>query len=274
MKLKSRSNPVFVVYVFLTFASSSFAQEAAPPAHDASDLAKELQNPVSSVISVPFQFNFNSGGGLDDKTLFNLNFQPVIPFKVTENWNLIARTIVPVLSVPVADMRFSGVGDIQEQLFFSPSKAGAFIIGVGPIFSFPTATSDVSRTGSWAAGPNVVILKMTKRFVFGALVNQLWTFADDGDDTEVNQFFLQPFINYNFGKGWALSSAPSITANWDAPDGEEWTVPVGLGISRTTAIAKRPISLGISYFHNVEHPSGAGANQIRFQVTLIYPGGH
>ncbi|MCI0441823.1 neuromedin U [bacterium] len=240
----------------------------------ASDLAKATQNPVSNIISIPFQFNFNSGGGLGDKTFFNLNFQPVIPFKVTDGLNLIARTIVPIVSVPAGDARFSGIGDIQEQLFFASSKATSTVVGIGPIFSFPTATADVSRTGSWAAGPNGVVVKTTKHFVLGALINQLWTFADDGDDVKVNQFLLQPFVNFNFGKGWALTTGPSITANWDAPDGEQWTVPVGMGIARTTVFAKRPMTLAIAYYHNVEHPSGAAANQLRIQVTLIYPGGH
>src|SRR5262245_45768187 len=227
MKLKPTS--IAVLCLLLIFSSCCLSQEAEPQ-HDASDLAKQTQNPVSSVISVPFQFNFNSGGGLNDRTLFNLNFQPVIPFKLTSSLNLIARTIVPIVSVPAGDLRFSGVGDIQEQLFFSPSKATSFVFGIGPIFSFPTATADVSRTGSWAAGPNGVVLMMTKSFVFGALINQLWTFSDDGDEREVNKFLLQPFANYNFGKGWVISIAPSITADWDASDGEQWTVPVGIGI--------------------------------------------
>src|SRR5262249_24188035 len=191
------------------------------------DLAKQTQNPVSSVISIPLQFNFDSGGGLVDKTLFNLNFQPVIPFKMTTNWNMIARTIVPIFSTPVGDARFSGIGDIEEELFISPAKAGKIIWGIGPIFSFPTATADPVRTGSWAPGPNGVVLAMPGHFVLGLLINQAWTFADNGGDPKVNQSLMQPFVNYNFGKGWALSTGPSITANWDAPDGEKWTVPVG-----------------------------------------------
>jgi hypothetical protein len=248
------------------------AQEAAEHPPDTTALAKQTQNPVADLISVPFQFNFNSGGGVGDETLFNLNFQPVIPFKLTDKWNMIARTIVPVLSVPGPDeTRFSGFGDIQEQIFISPSGAGKLIWGVGPIFSVPTATSDPVETGSWAAGPTFVALAMTGPWVLGALVNNLWTFSDSGNSTEVNTFLLQPFVNYNFGKGWAISTAPSITANWDAPDGQQWTVPIGIGISRTTLFDRRPMTIAVTYYRNVEHPDSAPANQIRFQITLLYP---
>ncbi len=249
------------------------AEEAAPPPVDPTALAKQTQNPVASLISLPFQFNFNNGGGLDNGTLFNLNFQPVIPFKLTDNWNMIARTIVPVLSIPGPEgTRFSGVGDIQEQIFISPSKPGKLIWGVGPIVSFPVATTAPAQTGSWATGPNFVALTMHGPWVIGAVTNQLWTFADSSDDTaEINQFFLQYFINYNFGKGWAITSAPSITANWEASEGNQWTVPFGIGIARTTVFDGRPMTLTVQYYHNAERPDGTAANLVRFAVTLLYP---
>src|SRR5262245_47631030 len=134
--MKSKQWIAILGVVFpIMFGITNFiaAEEQPEGGGDATELAKKNQNPVSDVISVPFQFNFNSGGGLADKTLFNLNFQPVIPFKMTSNWNMIARTIVPIVSVPVGDARFSGVGDIQEQLFVSPSKPGKIIWGLGPI---------------------------------------------------------------------------------------------------------------------------------------------
>ena len=259
---------------FLALASISIVGADAPaPEPDVNALAKQTQNPVADLISLPFQFNFNNGGGLENGTLFNLNFQPVIPFKLTDNWNMIARTIVPVLSIPGPDgTRFSGVGDIQEQIFISPSKAGKLIWGFGPIFSLPIATTEPVQTGSWAAGPNFVVLTMPGHWVVGAVMNQLWTFADSSpNNTEINQFFFQYFINYNFGKGWAIVSAPSITANWEASSGNEWTVPFGIGISRTTVFDGRPMSLQIQYFHNVERPEGTASNQVRFQVALLYP---
>jgi len=186
---------------------------------------------------------------------------------------MIVRTIVPVLSIPGPEgTRFSGIGDIQEQIFISPSNSGSFIWGIGPQFSVPSATTLPAETGSWAAGPTFVALTMRGPWVIGALMNNVWTFADSGDDTEVNQFLLQPFVNYNFGKGWAISTAPIITANWDVDSGNRWTIPVGIGISRTTVFNGRPMTLGAQYYHNAERPDGSSAaNQVRFFVSLLYP---
>jgi hypothetical protein len=242
------------------------------PAHDVDSLAKQTQNPVSSLTAVPLQFNFNTGGDLEDRTFFNLNFQPVIPFKATTNWNVIARTIVPITSFPGADgTRNSGVGDIQLQLFFSPAKPGGIVWGAGPIFSLPTATASAAETGTWAAGPTAVVVKMAGPWVLGGLVSQLWPLSDAAGDPETDLFTLQPFVNYNFGHGWALAFAPIITANWNAPSGSEWTVPLGFGFSRTTVFNRRPISLGVQYYYNVERPDGAAGQQLRFLVSFLFP---
>jgi hypothetical protein len=243
------------------------------PEDEATKLAKATQNPVADLVSMPFQFNFNTGGGFDDGTFFNLNFQPVVPVKgVLKKYTIILRTIVPYVSVPTAaGTRQGGLGDIQVQLFATPSKSGTVIWGVGPILSFPTATADGSRTGSWAIGPTAVILTNKGPWVLGGLINNLWTFSDNGGSPEVNQFLLQPFVNYNFGKGWALSSSPVITANWDASGGEEWTVPLGLGVSKTTAFNRRPMSLSMQYYHNVEHPTASAGDQLRLQISFLYP---
>jgi hypothetical protein len=227
---------------------------------------------VGGLISIPFQFNFNTGGDLSDRTFFNVNFQPVIPFRASRNWNVIARTIVPVDSMPAPDgARFSGLGDIQEQVFVTPSRPGAIIWGLGPTFSFPTATSSAFETGTWDAGVSLVLVKSTGKFVLGGLITQVWPLfdADEGRVTDV--FTVQPSINYNFGHGWALAFAPSITANWDASDGNAWTVPLGLGLTRTVVFNRRPMNLGVSYYYNVERPDGVAGQQLRFIVTLLYP---
>ena len=263
--------PALGLLLWSLSVSSLAAQQ--PVEDEATRLAKATQNPVADLVSLPFQFNFNNGGGLDDRTFFNLNFQPVVPIKgVLENWTIIARTIVPYVNLPSGpDSRSGGLGDIQEQIFFTPAQSGSIIWGVGPIFSIPTATADAVRTGSWAFGPTAVVLTSRGPWVIGGLLNNLWTFSDEGDDTEVNQFLVQPFINYNFGKGWALATAPIITANWDAPDGEEWTLPIGAGITKTTVFNGRPMSVGFQYYHNVEHPTASGANLLRVIVSLLYP---
>lgn len=239
---------------------------------DATALAKQTQNPIADLVSIPFQFNFNSGGGLSDGTLYNLNIQPVIPITLNKDWKLIARAIVPYISSPAPDGgQEGGLGDIQLQSYFTQTHSGKVIWGVGPLFSIPAATNPLVRTGSWAAGPGAVVLTMPGKWVIGGLINQLWTYADNGGEPEVNQFVIQPFVNYNFGVGWAISTGPLISANWNAPSGEEWTVPIGLGITKTTVFNRRPMNLGIQYYHNVVHPDSGPSDQVRFIISLLYP---
>jgi hypothetical protein len=183
---------------------------------------------------------------------------------------LIARTIVPYLDIPGAGAtkRVKGIGDIQQQFFFTPAKTGAIVIGVGPMFSLPTATNDLSKTGDWATGPAIVVLKMTGPFVLGGLLTQLWTFAPDDTGPHVNLMTFQPFVNYNLADGWA---SPIVTANWAAPSDETWTVPVGLGVSKVTMIGKQRVNLSLAYYNNVEKPSTAGQSQLRLQVSFLFP---
>jgi hypothetical protein len=248
-----------------------FAQEK-PAEHDATELAKTTQNPVGDIVSVPFQFNFNGGGGLKDDTYFNLNFQPVIPIHISQKVTLISRTIVPLDSFPGASgTRYSGTGDIQEQTFFTPAKPGKMILGLGPAFSFPTATALPARTGTWAAGASAVVLTMPGPWVLGSLFTQLSPLTDSNGPPRTNLFLWQYFINYNFGKGWAIAMAPSITANWDAPNGQRWTVPAGVGISRTLVFNKQPMTIGIQYYKNVKKPDNSPGTLLRFSLALIFP---
>ena len=155
---------------------------------------------MADLISVPFQNNINFGVGPDDDVQYILNIQPVIPFKLTEDWNLISRTIVPLIYQPelapgVGDV--FGLGDIQQSLFLSPAKPGKLIWGVGPILQFPTATDDSLGQGKWGAGPTAVALTVHGPWVLGALINNVWSFAGDSDRKDVNQMLIQPFVNYN-----------------------------------------------------------------------------
>jgi len=261
------------ILVLTLLPAAAHAQAPEPePAHDAAALAKETQNPVSSLVSVPFQFNFNNGGDLADGTALNLNFQPVMPFKLTEDVNLIFRTIVPINTAPGPNgTRYSGMGDIQTQLFLTAAKPGKIIWGVGPVFSLPVATSSAFETGTFGAGVTAVLLKNAGPWVLGSLFAQVWPMTDTGGAPETNVFSWQPFVNYNFGTGWALSTAPVILANWDAPDGQEWTVPIGVGITKTTVFNRRPMNVGFQYYRNVERPDGSAGQSFRFIIALLYP---
>jgi hypothetical protein len=267
-----RSSGTGVPLLLVFLAAAPRAAVAQVPTTDPAALARATQNPVAALTTLPLQFNFNNGGDLDDGTLFNLNFQPVIPFGLTREVNVIARTIVPVVSAPgPAGARYSGIGDIQEQIFFTPARPGALVVGVGPMFSLPTATTEAAETGTFAAGAGGVVVKTVGPFVLGGLLTQLWPATDAGGAPRTNLLTIQPFVNYNFGSGWAVSTAPLMTANWDADAGNEWTVPLGLGVTKTTVFNGRPMNLGFQYYYNVERPDGAPAQQFRFSIALIYP---
>ena len=241
----------------------------------ATELAKKTQNPVADLISVPFQNNFNFGVGPNNVTQYILNVQPVIPFKLTEDWNLITRTILPIINqpspAPGAESAF-GLGDLNPTLFLSPGKPGALIWGVGPTFTFPTATDSILGSGKWSAGPAAVALTIHGPWVIGALLNQQWSFAGWGDQN-VSAMLIQPFVNFNFPGGWYLTSAPVITANWKASSENVWTVPLGGGFGKLWRVGKvgLPVNTQLQAFYNVEHPDGGADWQLRFQVQVLFP---
>jgi len=239
---------------------------------DQGDLAKAAQNPVGDLISLPFQNNMNFDVGPADRTQNVLNIQPVWPIALSKNWNLITRTIVPVISQPApGSERTNGLGDINFTGFFSPKQPGKIIWGVGPTLVFPTATDDVTGTDKWSAGPSVVVLTMPGQWVIGALVSNVWSFSGDDERADVNSFLMQYFVNYNLPEGWYLTSAPIITANWEAESGEQWTVPFGGGIGRVFRIGRQPINMQTQVFYNVETPTNGAKWQWRLQVQLLFP---
>ncbi len=241
-------------------------------AQSESDLAKASQNPIANLTSLPLQFNYNSGGGFGSRTSLLLNVQPVMPLTLDKRWLLISRTVVPYISIPLDDgTRRTGLADIQEQMYFTPKSAGKVVWGAGPIFSIPSATNDLARTGQYALGPTAVVLVSPGRWVLGCLANNLWRISGVDNGPPINQLTVQPFINFNIPQGWAITTSPLIGANWSAPDGEKWTVPIGIGLSKITEIGSQPVSLGMQYYHNVEHPSNAGADQFRFIFTSLFP---
>jgi hypothetical protein len=218
-----------------------------------SDLAKQAQNPIANLISLPLQNNTNVGIGPDDETQNILNIQPVWPFSLSEKWNLITRTIFPVISQPDAltggDGRINGLGDTTFTAFFSPKDSGKLTWGVGPVLLFPTATDATLGSDKWGAGPSVVILTMPGQWVIGSLLSNVWSFAGSGYQ-DVNLFTWQYFVNYNLPRGWYLTSAPIITANWEADSDNRWTVPFGCGVGKIFKIGKQPLNAQVSAYYN------------------------
>lgn len=264
---------MLIVAMYLCGTVAEGQGGAAPAAEpSATDLAKTTQNPVGDIVSVPFQFNFNQGGAYKDSTFFNLNFQPVIPIHLNHRLTLISRTIVPIDSIPTSNgASSSGVGDINQQTYFTPAKVHKLIVGAGPSFTFPTSTVSPLKTGTWGGGVSGVLLTMPGPWVIGSLFQQIWPMSDSGGSPRTNAFLWQYFINYNFGKGWALATAPSMTANWDEASGQKWTIPLGGGISRTLVFNRQPMTLGFQYYYNAVRPDAAPTTTVRFVFALIYP---
>ena len=238
-------------------------------------LAKAAQNPVADMISFPMQNNTNFGVGPNQRVQDVLNFQPVIPLHLNAKWNLITRTILPVVWQPNAaqpnGQGWYGLGDLNPSLFFSPAKSGKLIWGVGPAMVFPTATAPELGQGKVSAGPGVVALTTPGHWVIGALANNVWSFAGTGSRPPVNQFLLQYFINYNMKKGWYVTTAPIITSDWRASSGNQLTLPFGGGFGRIMKIGFQPVNLQLQFFGNAKYPTGSSPWGMRFQIALLYP---
>jgi len=247
-------------------------------AQEVNDLARQAQNPVADMISLPFQNNTNFNVGPLEKTQNVLNIQPVYPFGLTSDWNLITRTIVPVISQPAfttSQDREFGLGDIQVSGFLSPKAptAGGLIWGAGLIAQLDTASDDRLGQGAWGLGPTAVVLTSKGPWVLGGLANNVWSVSEDSGRQEVNQFLFQPFINYNFPDipGRYLSFAPIITANWEADSGNKWTVPVGLAVGQIFKVGDRPMNALIGAYYNLEKPEFGADWQLRMQIQLLFP---
>lgn len=238
------------------------------------DLAKKLQNPVADLISVPFQSNTNFGVGPLDDTQEVLNIQPVIPFHLSDDWNLITRTIMPLTWDPAlspgGESSF-GLGNTNASLFLSPAHPGKWIWGAGPAILLP-ATNPSVGSNLWGAGPSAVVLRMDGPWVYGGLLNNVWSFGGTSGPggNKVNVMTFQPFVNYNFGEGWYVVSSPIITQDWLAESGQRLTLPVGGGIGKVLRLGKLPINLQLQGFYNAIHPDNGPDWQLRSQLTFIF----
>src|SRR5262245_54750696 len=234
---------------------------SAARADEAHDLAKQLNNPIGDLVSVPFQFNWEFGEGPDKDTWHVQNLQPVVPFHITDNTNMIARLIMPTINTPSGTVS----GDMTFSLFFSPSRATSPIWGVGPAMVLP-------RTGEkWGLGPTGVFLWQKGGATYGLLFNQIWSVAGDDDAPDLNQTFIQPFFAVTNQKAVTLTIQSESLANWEAPSGDEWTIPLNVLISKLAKFGPFPASYAAGAGVYLDSPPDGPEWKIRTAITLLLP---
>ena len=238
-------------------------------------MAKKLSNPLAALISVPIQYNYDEYGGANDGAAVNkLIVQPVIPFSLNEDWNLISRTIIPLVDqkdFPVAALNESGLGDTTASLFFSPKAptAGGWIWGVGPVFLLPTATQDVLGTEKWGLGPTAVALKQTGPWTVGLLANHIWSVGGNDSRNDISSTFLQPFLTYTTKTHTTFGANTESTYDWK---NKQWLVPLNVSVAQLFKVGTQMLQaqVGARYWADAPDngPKGWG---LRLQLTLLFP---
>ncbi|MGD0275950.1 MAG: transporter [Syntrophales bacterium] len=252
--------------VMLT-ATSGFGQDKSEE-----ELAKQAQNPIANLISVPLQFNSDYSIGPANAAKYTLNVQPVIPFSMNQGWNLVTRTIVPLIiaesPIPGGSDK-SGTGDILQSFFFTPKKEfNKWMVGGGPVLLYPTATDEALGGQKWGAGPTVVVLKQESGFTYGALANHLWSYAGWNDQPNINATFIQPFLAYTTKTYTTIGLNTESTYDWN---NSQWTVPINVSLSQMLKIGNQPISLQLGYRYYAEKPTGGPDWGLRFMVSFLFP---
>jgi hypothetical protein len=252
-------------------------------AQDEAELAKKLQNPVADLISVPLQSNWDFGieapdaakkiPGLhfQDAYRYTLNVQPVIPISISKDWNLILRTIVPIIHAesPIEELDDrTGLGDILQSFFFSPKEptSRGWIWGAGPVILYPSGTDELSAH-KWGAGPTVVLLKQEKGWTYGILANHVWSFSGGGDN-DISSTYLQPFLSYTTKTHTTFSLNTESTYDWED---SEWTVPINLMVAQLVKIGGMPMQFQVGGRYYAEKPDGGPDWGLRFTVTFLFP---
>jgi hypothetical protein len=271
--IESKSNMRKVTIIILAMTlSPSFAADEGTQKKDTEALAMKLQNPVANLISVPIQNNWDFGIGSNAAMRYLVNVQPVVPFSIGEDWNLITRTIMPMIhaesSLPGGG-DVGGLGDIVQSYFFSPkAPVRGWIMGGGPVFLYPSASDDALGAQKWGAGPTAVLLKQAKGWTYGALANHLWSFAGNESRQDVSATLLQPFISYTTKTYTTLGLNTESTYDWE---NNQWLVPINLQVSQLLKFGSQPVQFTFGGRYYPEKPKNGAEWGLRFAVTLLFP---
>lgn len=240
---------------------------------DSADLAKKLANPIEPLISVPFQSNFDFWLGADrEGWRYTMNLQPVIPIQLSKDLNLISRTTLPIIEQDgiSASTEQTGLGDMLQSFFISPSKTGPFIWGAGPALLIPTATDTRMGAGKFGIGPTLVVLKQQGGWTYGAMTNHVWSVAGHRDRADVSSTFIQPFVSYTTRSAWTYSLNTESTYDWV---GKEWSTPVHLTVTKLVRFGRQPVSVGGGVrCWAATFPGGPQGCGVRVIFTPVIPG--
>lgn len=273
--LKTRTTALSCLTLSMALALVLVPGQPVQAAESAEDLAKKLSNPIASLISLPLQLNYDQNfGPNDDGEKLLLNVQPVIPFSLNKDWNLISRTIVPLVDqqdlFPGAGSQ-SGVGDIVQSLFFSPAQPtkGGWTWGAGPVLLLPTGSDDLLTADKWGIGPTFVVLKQSGPYTYGALANHIESFAGKDSRPDISATFLQPFVSRTTPKAWTYSLNAETTYDWE---NDQWSIPLNVVVSKLVAWGKQPVQLGAGVRYWIEVPdAGPEGLGVRLQLTFLFP---
>jgi hypothetical protein len=254
-------------------ATAAPKQPTAATSDDTAKLAMKLNNPIASLISLPIQSNWDFGIGATDAMRYTANIQPVIPFSLNADWNVISRTILPVIyaeSPTVGGGDKFGLGDIVQSFFFSPKEptSSGWIWGAGPVLLIPTSTDDALGSGKVGAGPTAVLLKQDECWTYGILTNHLWSYGGQGSTADVNATLLQPFLSYTTKTHTTFGVSTESTYDWSA---QQWTIPVNAQISQLVKIGGQPVQFALGGKYYADKPNGGPEWGLRFTVTLLWP---
>lgn len=270
MHMKSERNFVpHAVGVALALLTTAHAQTDAAKA---TDLAQQLQNPIADLISVPIQNSWDFGMSSADAMRFTSTIQPIYPINLSEDWNLVSRTIIPFIdqeSTEEGGADLSGLGDITESLFFSPSKVrNGWVFGGGPIFQLPTATEDALGSEKWGAGPTAVALRQSGPWSYGLLFNHVWSFAGNSDRSGVSNSLANPWLAYTTKSQWTFAVQTESTYDWT---GSQWTIPVELQVAKLVMFGQQPVQFTLAARDFVSRPEGGPDWGLGFNITFLFP---